>query len=197
MWDLIHAAQLEATGADVSLASLPDPAAVIPAGAVTLRDVLRVYPHDNTLAVVELTGAGLRAVLERSARGYAEYTFAADRPLLAPGAAGHNLDGAQGVTYEVDLTRPAGERIVNLAWRGEPLASGQRLVAVFAECTHHRDRGYTRIVCCSSDDRGRSWSPKRAVSEALRGDPRVDPWWNCPRISSLPDGVRIGMKMCA
>jgi 2',3'-cyclic-nucleotide 2'-phosphodiesterase / 3'-nucleotidase / 5'-nucleotidase len=127
LWDLIHAAQLEATGADVSLAALPDPAAVIPAGPVTLRDVLRVYPYDNTLAVVELTGAQLRQALERSARGYALYTFAADRPLLEPGAAGHNLDGAQGVTYEVDLTRPTGERIVNLSWRDRPLAPEQRL----------------------------------------------------------------------
>jgi 2',3'-cyclic-nucleotide 2'-phosphodiesterase/3'-nucleotidase/5'-nucleotidase len=146
LWDLIHAAQLEATGADVSLASLPDPAAVIAAGAVTLRDVLRVYPHDNTLAVVELTGEQLRQALERSARGYAEYTFAADRPLLEPAIAPHHLQGARGVTYDVDLTRPAGERIVNLAWQGQPLAPGQKLGVVVNSYLLNGGGGFTEIT---------------------------------------------------
>lgn len=146
LWDLIHAAQLEATGADVSLAALPDPAAVIPAGPVTLRDVLRVYPYENTLAVVELTGAQLKAALERSARAWAEYTFAAGRPLLEPGAAGHNIDGAQGVTYDVDLTRPAGERIVNLARRGRLLGPEERLKVVVNSYRLNGGGGFEEIT---------------------------------------------------
>lgn len=66
------------------------------------------------------------------------------------------------------------------------LTAAGRLVCVFAECNHHRDRSYTRVMM-TTDDRGRSWSTKRPVSEALHGDPRVDPWWNCPRISCLSD----------
>jgi 2',3'-cyclic-nucleotide 2'-phosphodiesterase/3'-nucleotidase len=127
LWDLVHAVQLEASGADVSLAALFDAAAVIRRGPVTVRDALRAYPYDNTLAVVELTGEQLRQVLERSARHYAPYTFEAGRALTEPGVAGYNADAAQGVSYEVDLTRPAGERIVNLIWQGQPLAPGQKL----------------------------------------------------------------------
>ncbi len=127
LWDLVHAAQLEASGADVSLAALFDPAAVIRRGPVTVRDALRAYPYDNTLAVVELTGAQLRQALERSARYYAPYTFESGRALVEPGVAGYNVDAAQGIGYEVDLTRPAGERIVNLIWRGQPLAADQKL----------------------------------------------------------------------
>jgi len=127
LWDLVHTVQLEASGADVSLAALFDPAAVIRRGPVTVRDALRTYPYDNTLAVVELTGEQLRQVLERSARHYAPYTFEAGRALTEPGVAGYNVDAAQGVSYEVDLTRPAGERIVNLIWQGQPLASDQKL----------------------------------------------------------------------
>ena len=72
--------------------------------------------------MVELTGA--RAAARRSSARralYAPYTFEAGRALTEPGAAGYNFDAAQGVTYEVDLTRPAGERIVNLVWQGQPL----------------------------------------------------------------------------
>jgi len=68
------------------------------------------------------------------------------------------------------------------------LARSGRLVCVFAECTHHRDRSFTRIAVTHSDDRGRTWAPKRPLAPALKGDPKVDPWWNCPRISSLSDG---------
>jgi len=68
------------------------------------------------------------------------------------------------------------------------LTESGRLVCVFAECTHHRDRSYTRIACATSEDRGRTWSAKRGLSEAMRGEPSQDPWWNCPRVSSLSDG---------
>ena len=60
LWELIHRVQLEATGADVSLAALPDPAARIAWGPITARDLLRAYPFGNTLSAVELSGAELK-----------------------------------------------------------------------------------------------------------------------------------------
>ncbi|MFP6590689.1 MAG: sialidase family protein [Candidatus Latescibacterota bacterium] len=68
------------------------------------------------------------------------------------------------------------------------MTSSGRLVCVFAECTHHRDRSYTRAMVTTSDDRGRTWSPKRGLSEPLHGDPKQDPWLNCPRVSYPGDG---------
>ncbi|MBN1248396.1 MAG: exo-alpha-sialidase [Anaerolineae bacterium] len=59
-----------------------------------------------------------------------------------------------------------------------------KLVCVFAECTHHADRGYTRIMVTSSSDRGRTWSPKTPLTEATHGAA----FYNCPRISALRDG---------
>jgi hypothetical protein len=73
------------------------------------------------------------------------------------------------------------------------LTPSGRLVCVFAECTHHRDRSYTRAMVTTSDDRGRTWSPKRGLSEPLNGDPKVDPWWNCPRVSCLADGRLVAV----
>ena len=130
LWELIQNAQLAATGADVSLAPLFDPAAAIEAGPVAVRDVERIYPYDNTLVVVELTGAQLKSTLERGARYFADYTYGADRPLVDPAYPGYNFDAAEGVTYEVDLTRPAGDRVINLTWKGRPLAPGQTLKVV-------------------------------------------------------------------
>jgi 2',3'-cyclic-nucleotide 2'-phosphodiesterase/3'-nucleotidase len=41
--------------------------------------------------------------------------------------AGYNYDIAEGVSYEIDLTRPAGDRIRNLTFQGAPLAPDRKL----------------------------------------------------------------------
>lgn len=64
------------------------------------------------------------------------------------------------------------------------LAPSGKLVCVFAECNHHRDRSYTRIMLTESTDRGRTWSAKRALTEATADLP----WYDCPRITRLRDG---------
>jgi 2',3'-cyclic-nucleotide 2'-phosphodiesterase/3'-nucleotidase len=127
LWELIHQAQLVASGAEVSLAALADPAAVIRRGAITVRDALRAYPYDNTLAVVELTGDELKQALEQSARYLAAYTYETDRPLAERTYPGYNFDTAEGVGYEIDLTRPPGDRIMNLSFRGAPLSADRKL----------------------------------------------------------------------
>ena len=124
---LVQRAQLDATGADVSLATLFDPAQRIPAGPITVRDLLRLYPYENTLVTVEMTGADLRQALEQSARVFADYSYEAGAPLTVAGMPGWNFDMPLGVTCEVDLTRPAGERILHLSWKGEPLDPARRL----------------------------------------------------------------------
>src|SRR6185503_20197708 len=126
-WDLIHRVQITAANADVSLAALFDPELRVPRGEISRRDVMRLYPYDNTLVALDLTGAELKQVLEYSARYFQAYTFEADRPLEAPGREGYNFDTAEGVAYEIDLTRPEGDRIVNLTFRGAPLDPGKHL----------------------------------------------------------------------
>ena len=80
------------------------------------------------------------------------------------------------------------------AWPDVTLTGSGRLVCMFSECTHHGNRDYTRIVLCTSDDRGRTWSPKRPLCEPLhRADPEKDPWWNCPRVSTLSDGRLVAV----
>jgi 2',3'-cyclic-nucleotide 2'-phosphodiesterase/3'-nucleotidase len=118
---LVHRAQLAATGADISLAALFDPAQVIAAGPVRVRDLMRLYPYENSLVTVEMTGADVRAALEHSAEYLAAYTFEDGRPLAEPGMPGFNFDMAMGVEYQVDLSRPVGQRVVSLSRIGRPL----------------------------------------------------------------------------
>ncbi len=147
LWELVHRVQLDATGADVSLAALFDPAAAIAPGPITLRHVLALYPYDNTLGLIELTGAELKETLERSARYFAPapYAFADGGALVDSAVAGFNFDTADGVSYEIDLTRPPGDRIVHLALGGEPLAPERRLRVAVNSYRMNGGGGFERV----------------------------------------------------
>lgn len=162
VWDLVHRAQLEASGAEVSLAALYDADVRIAAGPVTLRQVLRIYPFDNTLVSVRLTGAQLRDVLEYSARQFAPYEFKFSRSLFTPGAAGYNFDAARGVTYAIDITQPAGSRIVNLQRNGQPLADGDSLTVVTNSYRAGGGGGFPWLAAAP-----RVWSTARRAHEVV------------------------------
>ena len=71
------------------------------------------------------------------------------------------------------------------AWPDLVLTDSGKLICVFAECTHHTNRDYTRIMLCESCDRGRTWSPKHPLTEGTKD---LDYMYNCPRITKLSDG---------
>lgn len=73
------------------------------------------------------------------------------------------------------------------AWPDLALTRTGRLVCVFSECTHHGDRTYTRVMLVHSDDRGRTWTAKRPLTGPLHKKIPEDPYWNCARITTLPD----------
>jgi 2',3'-cyclic-nucleotide 2'-phosphodiesterase/3'-nucleotidase len=122
--DLIHRVQLDAGHADVSLATMFYPALRIPAGPVTVRQLAGLYIYENTLYVVEMTGAQLKDALEHAASFFPQWPFDTSRPLQGPG---YNADSAEGVSYVIDLTRPVGDRIRNLTRGGKPLDMGAKL----------------------------------------------------------------------
>ena len=74
-----------------------------------------------------------------------------------------------------------------LAWPDVAMGNGGKLVCVFSECDQHSSwREHTQIMLCESDDRGRTWSRKRPISERTTGGDTG--FWNCPRITKLRDG---------
>jgi 2',3'-cyclic-nucleotide 2'-phosphodiesterase/3'-nucleotidase len=95
--------------------------AVIPAGDVRLRDVAGLYVFDNALEAVLLTGTEVAAYLEHAARFFrlAPPDAPVDPATLAePGMPAHNFDVLAGLHYDIDISRPAGRRIVGLRHSG-------------------------------------------------------------------------------
>ncbi|MEU3303868.1 5'-nucleotidase C-terminal domain-containing protein [Streptomyces sp. NPDC006678] len=116
----------------LSQASCFSRTAAIPAGQVTIRDAAGLYPFENTLEARLMTGAQLKDYLEYSARYYVRTPAGApvDTAKLtnADGTPDYNYDAVSGLTYEIDIAKPAGSRIVNLSFEGAPLDAAARFV---------------------------------------------------------------------
>jgi len=142
--DLIQRVQLEAGGADVSFAASFNLSARLPQGPVTVRDIAGLYVYENSLVVIEVTGAQIKAGLEHAAsyfRPYVEGRTA--RELVDPRVPGYNFDLAEGVDYTIDLTRAPGDRITGLTFGGEPLAPDRRLKLALNNYRVNGGGGYT------------------------------------------------------
>ena len=114
--DLIQQVQLHYAKADVSFASAFNVSLRIPKGPVTVRELAALYLYDNELYAIEGTGKMVKDALENAARFYGN-----------PSVLGFNYDMAQGVEYEIDVSRPEGDRIRNLHYKGRVLESSQKL----------------------------------------------------------------------
>ncbi len=122
--DFIHQLQLQITKADVSFNAPLSFDAKIDAGPVTVADMFKLYRFENQLYVVKMTGREIRGHLEMSydlwantmtkptdhllqlnvnsrgdqqRMGFKNYTF--------------NFDSASGIDYEVDVTKPDGQKV--------------------------------------------------------------------------------------
>jgi len=126
--DLIQKVQLEAGKADVSMVASFNAEARIEKGPVSVRDIAGLYVYENTLAVLEVTGQQLKDALEHSAKYFKPYV--AGKPLtdlVDEKIPAYNFDIAEGVTYDLDISKPFGQRIQNLRFHGQPLSMTKKL----------------------------------------------------------------------
>ena len=119
--DLINNVQLEHTGADISAAALFTPTSNIRAGEITYSSIFDIYKYPNTLVAVEVTGKQLKDYMEWSAAYYNTYKPGDVTIGFNPNIRPYNYDMFQGVEYKIDISKPAGERIVDLTFKGQPV----------------------------------------------------------------------------
>ena len=122
--DLIHNLQLAITHADISLSAPLSANISIEKGLICVRDMFKLYKYDDLLYVMRLNGMEIKACLEMS---YELWTNTMTTPydhivLIANDTEGHgslpklknnifNFDSAAGIDYEVDVTKPYGQKI--------------------------------------------------------------------------------------
>ncbi|MEV0158298.1 5'-nucleotidase C-terminal domain-containing protein [Micromonospora sp. NPDC050686] len=107
--------------------------AVFPQGDVRIRDVAGLYVYDNTLEAVVLTGAEVKAYLEYSAKYFKTSPVGTPVDLAninEPSVPDYNYDVFSGVAYDIDISKPVGQRITRLVLAGTdtPVAADAQFV---------------------------------------------------------------------
>lgn len=125
--DLILNVMLLNSDADVASAALYNDSSDLPKGLIYYENIFNIYKYDNTLYTVDVTGRELKNYMEWSADCYNQWqpgdiniSFDSEHP-------GYLHDIFGGIDYEINLSRPRGERIENVMYRGKPLEDDQVL----------------------------------------------------------------------
>lgn len=127
--NLINSVQKQTTGADISCAALTNtPASFGP--EVSAGNVIEAYPFANTLTVLEVGRAVIKSALEKTASFLTldeNGCPALDKSLLAPVKQFFNFDFFSGIYAKIDLSRPAGSRVISVLYRDRELPEGKKL----------------------------------------------------------------------
>ncbi|RGA06931.1 bifunctional metallophosphatase/5'-nucleotidase [Microbispora triticiradicis] len=123
--------------------------AVFPAGPVSVRDMAGLYVYDNTLLGIKMTGAQIKDFLEYSAKYFAQVAPGAPIDLAtltnAGGTPDYNYDQLSGVTYDIDIAKPVGQRIAGLSYQGSPVAADQQFIVAINNYRQSGGGGFPHV----------------------------------------------------
>ncbi|MFS2002116.1 bifunctional 2',3'-cyclic-nucleotide 2'-phosphodiesterase/3'-nucleotidase [Duganella sp. CT11-25] len=104
----------------------------VKAGGLALNNAADLYLYPNALHAVKIDGAGLKAWLEKAAERFNRIDPAsgAQQELVNTAFAGYNFDmlTSADVSYQIDVTKPAGQRIAALHYKGAAMAPTQEFL---------------------------------------------------------------------
>ncbi len=145
--DLILETERNAAGSDLASTAAFALDASLDAGPVTVAELSRLYPYDNTLRAVRITGRQLRDYLEFSSRYYkgVETSPSGPQPVTDPQIPGFNFDIVAGADYTMDITRPLGSRITSLTVKGRPVTDGDSYTMALNNYRQTGGGGYSML----------------------------------------------------
>ena len=131
--DLVNHVQMEATGTEISGTALFNDDVRGFGKNVTVRNVMNSYVYPNTLVVEKVTGADLRAALERCASFFElreDGSLQISAEFSTPKVELYNYDYYTGLDYTFDLHKPVGQRVGKIFHAGAELLDEQEVEVV-------------------------------------------------------------------
>ncbi|HJQ53741.1 MAG TPA: 5'-nucleotidase C-terminal domain-containing protein, partial [Gemmatimonadaceae bacterium] len=116
--DFMLETERKAAGTDLASTAAFSTDVVLGPGPITIAQVAQLYPYDNTLRAVRITGKQLREYLEFSSRYYPTPSSPTAALVPDPRIPGYNFDVVSGVDYVLDVSRPVGSRVTRLDFKG-------------------------------------------------------------------------------
>ncbi|MEO7457415.1 MAG: 5'-nucleotidase C-terminal domain-containing protein [Gemmatimonadaceae bacterium] len=142
--DFILDVERAAAGTDLASTAAFSLDATLDSGTVTAARMQALYPYDNTLRGIRITGQQLRDYLEQSARYYV--TSANGRATVNPAVPGFNFDIVSGADYTLDVSRPAGQRVTRLEVRGKPVQPADTFTMALNNYRQSGGGGYAMLA---------------------------------------------------
>ena len=103
----------------------------IPVGEVSVRDLADLYIYPNQIRIVQLDGQQVIDWLEKSAENFNQIDPEATQDQdLVDGIEPFDFDVIDGIDYQIDVTQPLGERVVDATFEGQPLTSDMEFAVV-------------------------------------------------------------------
>ena len=88
-----------------TIVSPSQPNAVLNKGPLTPKDIISIYPYENTMSIIEMTGSEIKDYLEYAYSLLLDYP---NNPIYV-------FDTVSGLEYTVDVSKPYGSRISMVA----------------------------------------------------------------------------------
>nr|WP_252723492.1 5'-nucleotidase C-terminal domain-containing protein [Treponema pedis] len=124
--DLINDVQLYYTKADISSAAAFRSEMNLKKGDFKKKDVAFIYKYSNTLMGINITGENLLKYMEWSASYYNTSKKGDVTISFNPEVRSYNYDMFEGVTYDIDISKEAGNRIKNVKLNGKDIEPKKR-----------------------------------------------------------------------
>ena len=192
--DFILGVERKATGAQLASTAAFSLDANLAAGPVTVARIAALYPYDNTLRKIRITGQQLREYLEYSARYFrADNTGRVGVDRSIPG---YNFDIVAGADYTIDVTKPIGSRITRLEYQGKPVAATDSFTFALNNYRQTGGGGYAMLAGSKNED-DRQFEIRQLLIDEVRAKKVLRPEDYFHRNWELVPNVAVGQAYAA
>jgi len=117
--EFINNIQMEAADAHISNTAIFDDDCKGFKAKVTMRDIISNYKYPNTLKVISLKGADIKAALEKTAEYFSLVNgeIVVNEGVIYPKLQPYNYDMWEGIDYIIDISKPINYRVTKINYK--------------------------------------------------------------------------------